>query len=209
MTRVSKSPKIRKAEILEAADLLFHEKGYHETAVSDIVRSVNVAQGTFYYHFASKEAVLEGIIGGQVALMGERVRRVADSPELAPPRQIEAVFDAVLESLYRGDRLMFDFLYTDEYLHIVDRCARLADRLLSPMITEVIEEGNRTGVFDAPHPNESVVFVASMLDCLVHSLYQKCSEEQLSVRFDIASKALDKVLGLPDGTVHLRLPVLA
>ena len=34
---------------------------YERTSVSDIVKAVGVAQGTFYYYFDSKQAILEAL----------------------------------------------------------------------------------------------------------------------------------------------------
>ncbi|MFO8048732.1 MAG: TetR/AcrR family transcriptional regulator [Desulfosudaceae bacterium] len=45
----------------EAAIQIFHEKGLHGCRVSDIVGRAGVAQGTFYNHFESKEAVFNHI----------------------------------------------------------------------------------------------------------------------------------------------------
>jgi AcrR family transcriptional regulator len=49
--RVTKDPEIRRKELMDAAEKLFLEHGYEETAVSDIVKKTGVAQGTFYYYF--------------------------------------------------------------------------------------------------------------------------------------------------------------
>jgi AcrR family transcriptional regulator len=45
-------------EILAAAKELFQKKGYEETSIDDIVLSADLAKGTFYYHFDSKEELL-------------------------------------------------------------------------------------------------------------------------------------------------------
>ena len=67
MARITKDPHVRMAEILDATEELFYTRGYHETAISDIVKSIGVAQGTFYYYFKSKEAVLEALINRQIS----------------------------------------------------------------------------------------------------------------------------------------------
>lgn len=51
MPRITKSPDERRNELIDAAEMLFIENGYDQTSVSDIVKKVNVAQGTFYYYF--------------------------------------------------------------------------------------------------------------------------------------------------------------
>jgi len=57
--------KEKKAEtrqmLMTAAIQVFHEKGIHAARISDIVARAGVAQGTFYYHFASKQAVFNQI----------------------------------------------------------------------------------------------------------------------------------------------------
>lgn len=47
----------RRTEILRAARKVFEERGFLDTRVADIVTAADVAQGTFYTYFDSKEAV--------------------------------------------------------------------------------------------------------------------------------------------------------
>lgn len=52
----------RRQELLGIAVELFAKNGYHKTKISDIVRQAGVAQGTFYWYFKSKEAIVLEII---------------------------------------------------------------------------------------------------------------------------------------------------
>src|SRR3990172_3468124 len=53
---------VRHSELLDAARAVFAKKGYHDTAVSDIVERAGVAKGTFYLYFKDKESVLMELI---------------------------------------------------------------------------------------------------------------------------------------------------
>mgnify|MGYP001742936918 CR=1 FL=1 len=53
-----KEPEIRRAEIMDAAMLLFIEQGYTNTTTQDIVDKVNISRGLLYYHFKNKEDIL-------------------------------------------------------------------------------------------------------------------------------------------------------
>lgn len=50
------------ADILEAAFLEFSERGYHQTAISDIAKRLGIGHGTFYRHFENKRDILQHVI---------------------------------------------------------------------------------------------------------------------------------------------------
>jgi AcrR family transcriptional regulator len=52
---------LRKNQILDAASLVFAEKGFHSTTTKDIARKAGVSEGTIYNYFESKTHLLLGI----------------------------------------------------------------------------------------------------------------------------------------------------
>lgn len=50
------------ADIIEAAFLEFSERGYHQTAISDIAKRLGIGHGTFYRHFENKRNILDKVI---------------------------------------------------------------------------------------------------------------------------------------------------
>lgn len=51
----------RKNQILEAAAIVFAEKGFHSTTIRDIAKKAGIADGTIYNYFANKHTLLLGI----------------------------------------------------------------------------------------------------------------------------------------------------
>jgi len=49
--------------IVSEADRLFYERGYELTSFSDIADAVGISRGNFYYHFKSKDEILDAVIG--------------------------------------------------------------------------------------------------------------------------------------------------
>ena len=60
--RVVKEAAERRNEILDTAEKLFITKGYDKTSTNDILDRVGIARGTLYYHFKSKEEILNAMI---------------------------------------------------------------------------------------------------------------------------------------------------
>lgn len=48
--------------IVEAADRLFYRQGYEHTSFADIAGAVKISRGNFYFHFKSKDEILDAVI---------------------------------------------------------------------------------------------------------------------------------------------------
>lgn len=49
-------------QIIAAADQLFYEHGFESTSFADIAQAVHISRGNFYYHFKTKDDILEAVI---------------------------------------------------------------------------------------------------------------------------------------------------
>ena len=96
--------------ILDAAELLFAERGFHAVSVRDITTAAGVDVALINYHFGSKQLLFEAVFMRRAELLNaERLRRleavVARSGNGAAP--IEDVIDAfthpLLDRSERGD----------------------------------------------------------------------------------------------------------
>lgn len=61
------SNKTTRDDIVEAADRLFYERGYEHTSFADIADAVQISRGNFYYHFKSKDEILDAVINLRLA----------------------------------------------------------------------------------------------------------------------------------------------
>jgi AcrR family transcriptional regulator len=49
-------------KIVQAADDLFYRQGFESTSFADIAAAVNISRGNFYYHFKTKDEILDAVI---------------------------------------------------------------------------------------------------------------------------------------------------
>jgi TetR/AcrR family transcriptional repressor of nem operon len=59
--------KTTRDHIVEAADQLFYRQGYEHTSFSDIAAAVQISRGNFYYHFKTKDEILDAVIVARLA----------------------------------------------------------------------------------------------------------------------------------------------
>jgi len=85
-TPVRTRPKDRRQSIEAAAAGLFADRGFAGTSVADIAAEVGITPGAIYRHFSGKEELLERIVLGSLARIGEVVD-VATADARARPRR--------------------------------------------------------------------------------------------------------------------------
>lgn len=203
MARITKDPQERMAEILDTAEEMFYAHGYHETQVTDIVKKIGVAQGTFYYYFKSKEEILEVLISRQIQAAANKVGQLVADKELGPHRKLELVLEVMFRTIRYKDGLLFEFLYNDQYLHLMDKLVCKGKQIMSPSLTRVIEEGKEQGVFFVSHPEIAQTFIGSIMETVFEATYEKVPAAIYAHYLETASMLIEKVLGLPENSLKL------
>src|SRR6059058_4370384 len=139
----------KRAMILRAATRVFARNGYFNSKVADIARAADVADGTVYVYFKSKEEILHSIFDQNMAEAIASGRKLIKA--LTDPR----------EKLRRVARLHLERLGADRDLAVVFQvelrgstkfmeefsAAGLAEYLR--LIREILAEGQRAGLFRA------------------------------------------------------------
>ena len=92
--------------ILDAAARTFRDKGFAGTTLNDIAVAAQLRAGSIYYHFDSKERLLEEVLDIGIARVSAAVKRsiAALPPDTSPTDRIRTGIEAHLRSLlYHGE----------------------------------------------------------------------------------------------------------
>ena len=89
-----------KNQILENARQLFAEHGYDGTSIRQLTSSLNITPAALYYHFASKNDVLEGLAAQLHDSSDELLQRIS-------------TFDQSTESMREALNQYYDLLADD------------------------------------------------------------------------------------------------
>jgi TetR/AcrR family transcriptional repressor of nem operon len=102
-SRRGPKPKLDTRDNLIRAGLrTIHAEGFAATGIQSIVESANVPKGSFYNHFASKEAFGAEVIDAYSRLGQDNLRAFLCNPDLPPLARLEAYFDDRIQSLAAG-----------------------------------------------------------------------------------------------------------
>jgi AcrR family transcriptional regulator len=163
-----KEGEVRRQEILVAARNLFINKGYEQTSVNDILKIVDIAKGTFYYYFASKEEVLEAIILNIVEEGARKAEKILSDKSIPLVNRIMMAIMAqspefegsgeIAEELHKVENTKLERLYLKEML-----------KRMTPVLQETVLEGIDQDIFHMEYPmecTESILLLGHMMfDC--------------------------------------------
>lgn len=206
--RITKKPEERKNEILDAAEMLFTTKGYSSTTINDILQVVGIAKGTFYYHFQSKEEVMDAIVMRFIDIGVRAAKAVASDPNLTATDKIFHILMAQKPDAERKEQMI-------EQLHQVNNAEMHQKSLvetilqLTPVLTEVIEQGIAEGSFQTPYPKETVEFLLVSSQFLFDEGIFEWEPQELMQKAVAFTHLIETTLGAETGSFSYLLGMLA
>lgn len=219
MARLVKSRDDRRAEILDSAQALFFEQGYERTTVNDVIARVGISKGGFYHHFSAKEDLLEAITARLAEDAVARVRDILDDASLDALARLNG-FLARSRQMKIADaprlRAAFDVIFRPENLVLYHRINAASVAVMRPVLAGIIAQGKAEGRFAVPDPDAAAEIIlhlnASTHDAVARTIEAMGTADEdaainaLDQRFQFQGIAMDRILGLPDGSLTIVEP---
>ena len=215
MPRVIKHPDIRRAELLDRASALFVQHGYDNVSLNDLIADVGVSKGAFYHWFPSKDEL--------ISALAERSAReqitaleaaLAQSQGTALDRLnalLRAGFDVKMRMGAPEQLAAMVSLLRPENAHLYGRIVAASEDLARPLLARVIADGVAEGVFhtfDADGVADMILGLSARVNANVVQIYDATDRaardhaiDVLTGRLKLHGLAVDRILGLPDGSV--------
>lgn len=103
----------RRDDILDAAERVFAEKGYHEAGIADIAEVLGIGHGTFYRYFKNKQDIAANVLERVVDRIGQAA--LVEDPEAS--RTVEEYRAQVVRILERMFNLLDDHPHLMRFFH--------------------------------------------------------------------------------------------
>lgn len=189
-----KSPETRKEELLAAANELFHKNGVDATSVSDIVHKANVAQGTFYNYFKSKDEIFAEVLKQASKNIIEEMKKLAKREDINPIEKLNLLFQRDFE-MNRKDDPLFNILHEDRYAAAHQKYIVSRINSLKPIYTEVIKQGTKEGYFNTVYPEEAALFMLTSVKFLFDPAFFTYGLEGMLNMSKAAEDFCERILG--------------
>lgn len=198
--RVVKEAEVRKNEILDVAERLFGTKGFDCTSTNDILNEVGIARGTLYYHFKSKEDILDAMIDRITDRLVGNAAEIASDRDMPVLKRLTGMMLALNVEGSLGREIM-------EQVHKPQNALmhqKMRERLLgaiNPMVAGLIEEGMSQGICQTDYPLEvaemTLLYSNTVFDALV-----EYSQEERQRKIKAFIYNLERLLGMERGSMQ-------
>jgi TetR/AcrR family fatty acid metabolism transcriptional regulator len=148
---VAKAP-----QILDAAVTIFAQKGYFTARISDIASAASVADGTIYLYFKNKEDIIASVFAQVIEIHMTRAK--AEIARATTPREkLFAIARHQLTALSERRDVAILFQTELRQATLMSRISARELRAYFDLLSGVIEEGQKQGVFKRDFPRSLVV----------------------------------------------------
>ncbi|NYB75665.1 TetR/AcrR family transcriptional regulator [Sedimentibacter hydroxybenzoicus DSM 7310] len=157
-----KEPEVRRAEIMEAALLLFMEKGYMNTTTQDIIDKVKISRGLLYYHFKNKEDILYCMVERYSEPLLRNLSAISYDKDKSAIEKIRSFLEVTLISTDTITNEMVELQKTvdlEQNRYMMDKFSHNFIRKVTAYFTYIIEQGVSEKVFYVEYPSETAYFL--------------------------------------------------
>ncbi len=201
-------------EILDAAQQLVYTKGFEQLAIQDVLDQLKISKGAFFHYFPSKSALLEALIERFVTQAKQLLEPIVHDPQLSALEKLEGYFDVVGRWKTDQKSYLLSVLrvwYADDNAIVRLKVQNRGFQWIAPILTEIIQQGNREGTFTFPHPDQAGLVIYSLFSSLADSFVElllnpKPDQDafgQAKKYVTVYMRALERVLGAPEESLNL------
>lgn len=198
--RIIKEADIRKNEILDAAGILFTEKGYENTSVTDIMNAVGIAKGTLYHHYKSKEDILNALIKRQTDDIFLSAKKIADDKSIpVKERMIRTILALHVDTEQMEEQTMMEQLHKPQNTLMHEKTKKIIFQEVPPILADIVTEGVQQEIFDTAYPLEGMEMALCYLDVMLDDNVFELKQPQRQDKIQAFIYYLERLLGVGEG----------
>ena len=207
MVRIVKKAEKRRDEIIQAAGELFLLRGYDRTTMKDVMERLQIAKGTIYHYFKSKEELLDAVLDSFVTTMIQDMQTIAREAEGDALARLRCLIEKSAAN-DNHDQEMLDNLHRPGNTGMHLRLLAKLIVLQAPIYADLIRQGCAEKIFSTEHPLESAEFILAAIQFLTDMGIYPWTGEQLTRRVLALPALVEAQLRAPPGSFGFLLKIL-
>ncbi len=151
-----------KNKILDAAKLLFSEKGYEETTMQNIMVESGLSKGAIYHYFTCKQEILSSMIKDAQEEVNLHLAEIADNDSLSVEEKVQRIISFFIQN--QNQNMLIVNRWVEKVPYALIDTIRNGNKHIAPQIAKIIKQGIQEGKFQCDYPDELAEVLLLLFD---------------------------------------------
>ena len=157
---------------------MFGTKGFDSTSTSDILNEIGIARGTLYYHFKSKEEILDAMISRMMTRMLEKAKAIAAQKNIPVLQRLTMMMLSLQVSDGNFEQELLKQMHKPQNALMHQKMEKSLLSGINPIIADLIKEGVEQGICQTDYPEEAAEMTFLYVNTVFDDLMEHSEEEK-------------------------------
>lgn len=168
--------------------------------VEMIAKNAGIGKGSIYYYFRNKDEIVDAVIERSYSAT---VREYFNNINTASNtfEKIKTLFRSILKKEFRDkSKNVIISLHLQDDIIIHHKMMITAIKIISPLLTAILAEGQSEGSIHTEAPKESSEMIIAMLTFLLDNTFFPSDKESIARKLRLYARILETCLDTPKGS---------
>ena len=187
----------KKEFILDVAEKMFIEQGFDQTSIAQILDATQIAKGTLYYYFTSKEEIMDAIIERWIERSFEQVRIWVEQKQLPILERLMGALASL--NMQKDGQELLDHLHAPQNALLHEKTNQILLSKVPEILYPLFQEGFQTGEMQTTYPYESIEMMLTYSLQIFNSSFQKLDQAEKNHKIQAFIYLLEKIFQTKEG----------
>jgi transcriptional regulator, tetR family, putative len=187
----------KKEFILDVAEKMFIEQGFDQTSIAQILDATQIAKGTLYYYFASKEEIMDAIIERWIERSFEQVRIWVEQKQLPILERLMGALASL--NMQKDGQELLDHLHAPQNALLHEKTNQILLSKVPEILYPLFQEGFQTGEMQTTYPYETIEMMLTYSLQIFNSSFQTLDQAEKNHKIQAFIYLLEKIFQTKEG----------
>ena len=187
----------KKEFILDVAEKMFIEQGFDQTSIAQILDATQIAKGTLYYYFTSKEEIMDAIIERWIERSFEQVRIWVEQKQLPILERLMGALASL--NMQKDGQELLDHLHAPQNALLHEKTNQILLSKVPEVLYPLFQEGFQTGEMQTTYPYETIEMMLTYSLQIFNSSFQTLDQAEKNHKIQAFIYLLEKIFQTKEG----------
>lgn len=187
----------KKEFILDVAEKMFIEQGFDQTSIAQILDATQIAKGTLYYYFTSKEEIMDAIIERWIERSFEQVRIWVEQKQLPILERLMGALASL--NMQKDGQELLDHLHAPQNALLHEKTNKILLSKVPEILYPLFQEGFQTGEMQTTYPYETIEMMLTYSLQIFNSSFQTLDQAEKNHKIQAFIYLLEKIFQTKEG----------